>query len=87
MDFDSGLQHQTQLSGQPLRNTVVRIPGPSCRVKRSILKMKPLISLMAKLENGIMSPIPFHYTLLLPQVVVFMDSSTFSLTMAVGKFQ
>ena len=27
----SGLWHQVQRSGQPLRNTVVRIPGPSCR--------------------------------------------------------
>jgi len=27
--WPSGLQHQRQLSGQPLRNTVVRMPGPS----------------------------------------------------------
>ena len=27
----SGLWHQGQVSGQPLRNTVVRMPGPSCR--------------------------------------------------------
>jgi hypothetical protein len=26
---DSGLQHHVQLNGQPFRNTVVRIPGPS----------------------------------------------------------
>src|SRR5512140_1428704 len=32
----SGLWHHLQLKGHPLRNTVVRIPGPSCREKRWI---------------------------------------------------
>ena len=87
MDCDSGLQHQAQLSGHPLRNTVVWIPGPSCRVKRSMLKMKPLSSLMAKLEYGIMSPMPFYHALLPPQVDIFVGIDSNSLYMAVGKFQ
>ncbi len=32
-EWDSGLQHQEHLSGQPLKNTSVRIPGPSCTAK------------------------------------------------------
>ena len=31
---DSGLWHQGQCRGQPLRKTVVRIPGPSCSENR-----------------------------------------------------
>jgi hypothetical protein len=37
----SGLWHQRHRAGQPLRKTVVRIPGPSCRQKRWRLKMVP----------------------------------------------
>jgi hypothetical protein len=35
----SGFWHQMHLRGQPLRNTVVRIPGPSWRENRWILLM------------------------------------------------
>ena len=38
----SGLWHQKQCNGQPLRKTVVRIPGPSCVENRCILKTKPV---------------------------------------------
>ena len=40
---DSGLWHQAQESGQPLKNTAVRMPGPSCTQKRCILKIIPFI--------------------------------------------
>ena len=32
-EIDSGLAHQGQVCGQPLKNTVVRMPGPSCNEK------------------------------------------------------
>lgn len=35
---DSGLWHHMQLRGQPFRKIVVRMPGPSCRLKRWISK-------------------------------------------------
>ena len=38
----SGLWHQTQSSGQPFRNTVVRMPGPSWIEKRWISKQRPV---------------------------------------------
>ena len=37
-DWLSGLAHQRQWSGQPLRKTTVRIPGPSLRLNFCILK-------------------------------------------------
>ena len=37
----SGLWHHRHRSGQPWRNTVVRIPGPSWIVKRRISKIAP----------------------------------------------
>ena len=37
----SGLWHHRQRRGQPLRNTVVRIPGPSWIEKRWISKTRP----------------------------------------------
>jgi len=40
--WDSGLQHQTQRSGQPLKNTEVRTPGPSCMANERISNIKPL---------------------------------------------
>src|ERR1039458_6147007 len=36
----SGLRHHQQESGQPLKKTVVRMPGPSCVAKRMTLKMQ-----------------------------------------------
>jgi hypothetical protein len=50
--MDSGLLHQGQLSGQPFKNTVVRIPGPSWIEKRWILKIKPWIGEMPGLVKG-----------------------------------
>ena len=38
---DSGLLHHQHDKGQPLRKTMVRIPGPSFREKRWISKMSP----------------------------------------------
>ena len=38
----SGLWHQGQSSGQPFRNTVVRMPGPSWIEKRWISKLAPV---------------------------------------------
>ena len=40
----SGLWHHQQRSGQPLRKTVVRMPGPSCTANRSIRKTIPVAS-------------------------------------------
>jgi len=37
----SGLWHQRQDRGHPLKKTVVRMPGPSCVAKRLISKMIP----------------------------------------------
>ena len=42
---DSGLLHHGQRSGQPLKNTLVRIPGPSCRLQRCISKIFPFLSI------------------------------------------
>ena len=38
----SGLPHHRQRSGQPLKNTVVRMPGPSWSEKRWMSKMRPV---------------------------------------------
>jgi hypothetical protein len=38
----SGLWHQAQERGQPLRNTVVRTPGPSWTEHRWMLKTSPV---------------------------------------------
>lgn len=43
-DIDSGLWHHLQRRGQPFRNTVVRIPGPSFTENRCILNTSPFIS-------------------------------------------
>ena len=40
----SGLWHHGQLRGQPLRNTVVRTPGPSWKEHLCTLKMTPVTS-------------------------------------------
>ena len=40
--WDSGLEHHTQLSGQPLKKTVVRMPGPSSMLYLWILKTVPV---------------------------------------------
>jgi hypothetical protein len=39
--MDSGLWHQKQLRGQPLRKAVVRIPGPSWVEYRWMSKIRP----------------------------------------------
>ena len=36
--WDSGLWHHEQRIGQPWKNTVVRIPGPSCTQVRWMLR-------------------------------------------------
>ncbi len=41
-DWLSGLWHHQQRSGQPLRKTVVRMPGPSCTAKRSTRNTTPV---------------------------------------------
>jgi hypothetical protein len=41
----SGLLHHLQLNGQPLRNTSVRIPGPSFIVYRCMLKIVPFFTI------------------------------------------
>jgi hypothetical protein len=41
-DQFSGLWHHQQLNGQPFRNRVVRMPGPSCVENRIMLKMVPV---------------------------------------------
>ena len=41
-DCPSGLWHHAQRSGQPLKNTVVRTPGPSCRVNSLISNIRPV---------------------------------------------
>ena len=41
---DSGFAHHLQLIGHPLRNTIVRMPGPSCTEKRCMLKTMPVAS-------------------------------------------
>jgi hypothetical protein len=38
----SGLWHHQQESGHPFKNTVVRMPGPSCVENRMMLKMYPV---------------------------------------------
>jgi hypothetical protein len=38
---DSGFAHQRHRSGQPFRNTVVRIPGPSWMLKRWMSNTTP----------------------------------------------
>lgn len=45
-DCVSGLWHQKQLKGQPLRKTVVRIPGPSLTLKRWISVIRMLSGLV-----------------------------------------
>jgi hypothetical protein len=40
----SGLWHQTQRRGQPLKKTVVLMPGPSCKEQRCMLNMNPFIA-------------------------------------------
>jgi chemotaxis protein CheX len=47
--WPSGLWQKAQESGQPLRNTVVRSPGPSCTAKRFMSKTMPM---RATIQNG-----------------------------------
>ena len=42
---DSGFAHHPQLSGQPLKNTVVRMPGPSLMLNFWILNILPVIAI------------------------------------------
>jgi hypothetical protein len=42
-DSPSGLWHHEQRSGQPLRKTAVRIPGPSWIEKRRMSKTTPAV--------------------------------------------
>ena len=49
----SGLWHHQQDSGQPLKKTVVRTPGPSCVAKRMTLKISPEISLPRCAPSGL----------------------------------
>jgi len=44
---DSGLLHQRHRSGQDLRKTMVRIPGPSCTLKRWMSKTMPVALALA----------------------------------------
>jgi hypothetical protein len=41
----SGLPHHTHRKGQPLKKTVVRIPGPSWMENRWMSKMRPRVIL------------------------------------------
>ena len=41
-DWDSGLQHHWQRRAQPLRKTIVRIPGPSWMEYFWMSKMRPV---------------------------------------------
>jgi len=42
---DSGFEHHLQRSGQPLKNTVVRIPGPSLMLNFWMLNSLPVASI------------------------------------------
>jgi hypothetical protein len=42
-DSPSGLWHQRQRSGQPLKKTVVRMPGPSLTLISLMSKMIPAV--------------------------------------------
>ena len=48
----SGLLHHRQRSGQPLRNTVVRMPGPSWIEKRWMSKMRPVLMALVQQVFG-----------------------------------
>ena len=41
---DSGLEHHRQRRGQPLRNTVVLMPGPSWILNLCMLKIRPTVA-------------------------------------------
>jgi hypothetical protein len=59
----SGLLHHLQLNGQPLRNTSVRIPGPSFIVYRCMLKTVPFINsyLFVYQFRDYTNIIPYHF--------------------------
>lgn len=62
---DSGLQHQKQRRGHPLRKTVVRIPGPSCKENFCMLKTSPLTTFsslqrMLSPDGGIRQTTGYH---------------------------
>jgi len=40
--WDSGFEHHTQLNGQPLKKTVVRMPGPSSMLYLWMLNTVPV---------------------------------------------
>lgn len=42
--LDSGLLHQRQCRGHDFRKTIVRMPGPSCTLKRWMSKTFPYIA-------------------------------------------
>lgn len=51
---------QAQSSGQPLKNTVVRIPGPSCTEKRCISNIIPVRKRFVSLPPGTLPAHPAH---------------------------
>ena len=53
--WDSGLEHQPQRRGQPLKNTVVRMPGPSLMQNFWMLNSFPLQTLPLPLPMMIIS--------------------------------
>ncbi len=57
----SGLWHHTHLSGHPLKNTVVRIPGPSCTAFLLIPDINPVILLLY--QSVIFIIIPAYFDL------------------------
>jgi hypothetical protein len=48
--MDSGLLHHRHRIGQPLRKTVVLIPGPSRMANLSMLKTQPVTSALSALS-------------------------------------
>ena len=48
-ESDSGLWHQRQRNGQPLKKTVVRMPGPSWMEKRWMSKIVPVAVVMVEM--------------------------------------
>ena len=54
--WDSGLEHHTQASGQPLKKTVVRMPGPSSMLYRWMLKTVPVTGATAHSDSLLTYP-------------------------------
>ncbi|MFC1943941.1 hypothetical protein ACFLX5_00325 [Chloroflexota bacterium] len=73
-DFiDSGLLHHLQLSGHPFINTVVRIPGPSCRENFWMLNINPFPLLSAE---DVELPIIYHLLNLIDLTAQVSSSTT-----------